>query len=356
MSAASNIPLAPLSVFYGFVMSARRALYRSGIFATHRVSVPVISVGNITTGGTGKTPLVLWLAQRLAADGFRVCILTRGYGRIDSTKQVVVSDGQNLLADTAIGGDEARLLAEKLIGKAAVISNADRVSAAKWAIENFESNVLILDDGFQHLAIGRDLNIITIDSSNPWGGDRLLPRGRLREPIKEISRADAIVITRANVKSDIDQFRVSVEQLSMGRPVIISQTRTTGVIRLGCDEKIDDAQGDLEHPVLAFCAVGNPESFFLQAKRDGHKIIRGERFRDHHVYIQRDIDDLINKARACGAQSILTTAKDAVKLRGLRFDMPCYVLEIEMIFDDEKRLLELIDQAVHTTLTKQKDK
>ena len=354
MSATSNILLTPLSAFYGAVMRTRLALYRAGILKTYQVDIPVISVGNITTGGTGKTPLVSWLARLLAAKGLRVCILTRGYGRADSTRQVVVSDGQSLLADAVTGGDEARLLAETLVGIAAVISNADRVNAANWAIKNLNSNVLILDDAFQHLAIARDLNIVTIDSTNPWGGRRLLPRGRLREPMRGLSRADAIVLTRTECVSNIEALRLESERLSNGRPVILSTTRTTRLIQITSKLKSHEeksAEGLPLQPVLAFCAIGNPAYFFAHVAEDGHEVISTESFRDHHVYTQSDVDDLSRKAKTCGAQSMVTTAKDAVKLHGLRFDIPCWVLEIEMIFDNEKKLLELVDQAIHNSHT-----
>ena len=265
MAPSSNILLTPLSALYGAVTRTRLALYRSGLLTTHQIGVPVISVGNITTGGTGKTPFVSWLARQLAAKGHRVCILTRGYGRADSKRQVVVSDGQRLLADVMEGGDEPRLLAETLVGVAAVISNADRVSAAKWAIQNLKCSLFILDDAFQHLAIARDLNIVTIDSTNPWGGRLLLPRGRLREPMNGLARADVIVLTRTNSASDLETLRTESERFSKGRPVILSQTRTTRVIQLSSDLTADETQGVAElplQPVLAFCALGNPASFF----------------------------------------------------------------------------------------------
>lgn len=350
MASSSNILLTPLSALYGAMTRTRLSLYRRGLLATHQVGVPVISVGNITTGGTGKTPFVSWLARRLGADGHRVCILTRGYGRADSTKQVLVSDGETLFADAINGGDEARLLAEELVGLAAVISNADRISAASWAIEHLKSDVFILDDAFQHLAISRDLNIVTVDSTNPFGGRQLLPRGRLREPLKGLSRADAIVLTRANFASDIEELREEAVRLSRGRPVFISQNRTTRVTQLINDLNANDAQAHQELPsqsVLAFCALGNPESFFAHVAEDGHVVVRTESFRDHHVYSQSDVDELSRKAHKSGARSMVTTAKDAVKLRELRFSIPCYVIEIELIFDDELRLLELVNQAIH---------
>ncbi len=231
MTANGAIILAPFGALYGAVMGARTALYQRGLLRVHEVGAPVLSVGNITTGGTGKTPVVEWLARAVARRGKRVCILTRGYGRADERQRVVVSNCEALLADAREGGDEPRLLAESLIGVAAVLSDADRVAAARWALANLHSEVFILDDGFQHLRIARDLDIVMVDATNPFGGGRLLPRGRLREPIAGLARADLLVITRAEDQSvDIDTLRLELERLSGGRPVLLSKMRTRGLV------------------------------------------------------------------------------------------------------------------------------
>src|SRR5712692_3986751 len=153
MNRAAIVALIPLSGLYGVAMKARRTLYQRGLFHVHKAGAPVISVGNITTGGTGKTPLVEWIARAVASEGKRVCILTRGYGRKAPPKRVIVSDGESILADEKTAGDEPLLLAEKLLGLAAVISDANRASAANWARENLASEVFILDDGFQYLSL-----------------------------------------------------------------------------------------------------------------------------------------------------------------------------------------------------------
>jgi tetraacyldisaccharide 4'-kinase len=180
MNSAVTLALAPLGRLYGVAMRVRRGLYGSGRFRVNELGVPVISVGNLTTGGTGKTPLVEWIARELARTGQRVCILTRGYGRRSPGARVVASNGKEIVANAAQAGDEPLLLAETLNGLAAVISDADRVAAAGWAIENLRSEVFVLDDGFQHLRVARNLNILTIDATNPWGIRRLLPAGILR--------------------------------------------------------------------------------------------------------------------------------------------------------------------------------
>ncbi|HEX8707374.1 MAG TPA: tetraacyldisaccharide 4'-kinase [Pyrinomonadaceae bacterium] len=344
MSGHTGIILAPLGTLYGAVTRARLALYRAGALTVQRVSSPVISVGNITTGGAGKTPLVEWIARALAQRGERVCILTRGYGREKPGSRVLVSDGMRILADARTGGDEPLLLAETL-GGVAVVSDADRVAAARWAAQSLQSSVFVLDDGFQYLRLARELNLVAIDATNPWGGSRLLPRGRLREPLKELKRADCLVITRAEQVQDTESLRKQVERLSGGRPVLVSRTRIKGAQLLA---ETPNASAPVEMPqaLAAFCAVGNPPAFFAQARLAGYTLNLTRAFRDHHFYAQSEMDALVAEAGRLGARALLTTAKDAVKLRSLRLDLPCYVLRTEVEFEDEAKMLGMIDEAL----------
>jgi tetraacyldisaccharide 4'-kinase len=338
--------LAPFSALYGLAARTRIALYRRGLLSVHRIEAPVISVGNITAGGTGKTPLVAWLARNLAREGRRTCILTRGYGRANPGVRVVVSDGERLLADASEGGDEPRLLAEMLRGVAAVVSDADRVAAARWAIENLRSELFILDDGFQHMRIARDLNIVTIDATNPWGHGRLLPRGTLREPLEGLKRADCLIITRADQATEPDSLRAEAASLSGGRPVFLSRTRVVGLRLLSETEAHLNLREALDRPVAAFCAIGNPQAFFKQLASHGVALTQTRAFADHHIYTQSEIDSLVSDARGRGAGALVTTAKDAVKLRSLHFELPCYVLEVELSIDDEEGFLDQIRKAM----------
>jgi len=345
------IALRPLSIFYGAATRARRALYRAGALTTYRIDKPVISVGNITAGGTGKTPLVAWLARKIAREGYRVCILTRGYGRPDSSRRVVVSDGDRLLADARTGGDEPRLLAEMLQGtRTAVISDRQRIAAARWAMVNLGSEVFILDDGFQHLGMWRDLDIVTVDATDPWGGGRLLPEGLLREPVRELSRAGCVVITRANQARHLAGLREGVQRLSGGQtPVFTSRMHTFSVRPLVLSDVTTPGtsqERSLPQPLAAFCALGNPQSFFAHLRSDGYTLAYTRAFPDHHVYMQGDVDALVREATSCGARSLLTTAKDAVKLGFLSFNLPCYVIEIEFEFDNEYRFAEIVRRAI----------
>jgi tetraacyldisaccharide 4'-kinase len=344
----SKIMLAPLSALYGMATRARLALYHQGAFNVERIEAPVISVGNITAGGTGKTPLVAWLARAVAREGKRACILTRGYGRENPKTRVLVSDGERVLADAREGGDEPLMLALMLKGLAAVVSDANRVEAARWAIRNFNSEVFILDDGFQHLRIARDLNIVTLDAMNPWGGKHLLPRGTLREPLAGLRRADCLVITRADQSTDIDALRAEASRLSDGRPVFLSRTKISRVRPLFSTTTHQDHSLDAltQQPVAAFCAIGNPQAFFKQIKDNGITLAGTRAFPDHHVYTQSEIDALSAEARARGAQALLTTAKDAVKLSSLDFPLPCYVLEVELALDEQDEFLDQLREAI----------
>ena len=324
--------LPPLSVLYNAVTRTRLSLYRRGTFHSTKLDRPVISVGNITTGGTGKTPLVEWVARTVASTGKKVCILTRGYGRDNPGRMVVVSDGNAVLAKPSEAGDEPYLLATNLRGVAAVISSADRVAAGNEAIRQFDTDCFVLDDGFQHLRLARNLNIVTIDATHPWGGGHLLPYGRLREPVSGLSRADIVVITRTDQASNVDALRAEIRDLTNAR-IFQSRMRATRVVPL------NNSSESVTPPVAAFCAVGNPRSFFKQL---AHEVVLEKSFPDHHRYSQNDIDLLINNATAAGAKSLVTTAKDAVKLRSLSFSLPCYVLEIEPQIENEHELIGLI--------------
>jgi tetraacyldisaccharide 4'-kinase len=342
MNRPATIALAPLGLLYGAAMRTRATLYERGLLRTHQIGKPVISIGNLTTGGTGKTPLVATIARHLAQEGRRVCILTRGYGRKNPGQRVVVSDGNQILADVTKSGDEPLMLAEQLKGKAAVICDRDRVSAAHYAEEKLASDVFILDDGFQNLRIARDVNVVTIDATNPWGNKRLLPSGILREPIKALRRADCIVLTRADRDPKTD-WPQQIKKVS-NAPVLFSRMVTSEIRSMKSAEAVRSKNLVARQPVAAFCAVGNPQGFFDQLRAD-FDLTDTTAFRDHYQYTQADIDRASKEAIASGAHALVTTAKDEVKLRALRFDLPCYVVDIEIEVASVGTLIDLIDRA-----------
>jgi tetraacyldisaccharide 4'-kinase len=308
----------------------------------------VISVGNLTLGGTGKTPLTEWIANCLANTNRRVCVLSRGYGRRDARRRVIVSNGISILSDAATAGDEAFLLAEKLKGHAVVISDADRASAARWAIENFGSDVFVLDDGFQHLGLARTLDVVTLDATNPWGNRRVFPAGILREHPEGVARADCVVLTRVDHSDQLEKLEREIRELSQDLPIFRSRMKieslrpansTTGIPSLSSNEIKTSA-------VAAFCGIGNPGSFFAQLRSEGYELAHTRAFRDHHAYVQADIDGIVRESIAAGARTLLTTAKDEVKLRELSIDLPCYAVDITIEFEEEDRFRSLIESSL----------
>jgi tetraacyldisaccharide 4'-kinase len=348
----------PFSWIYGKITNVRNSLYERGVFKSFSLGAPTVSVGNITVGGTGKTPLVAFVAEILAERGEKICILTRGYGRENPKLRVLVSDDETILADAKQSGDEPFELARKLIGKAIVIADANRVSAANFACERFGVTAFVLDDAFQHRQAKRDLDIVTIDATNPFGNSKTLPFGILREPLENLQRADLIVITRANLveAKQISDLKLQITNLNPNCPIFTSENRISKLIELE-KFKFNENSFEVQQPetwhlkpetqkAIAFCALGNPDNFFEQLKRENFDLTAAEKFPDHHRYTQKDIANLEKQTKQTGAEILLTTAKDAVKLTNLKFELPCFVVESNLIFDDEKKLRELISAVL----------
>lgn len=336
-----------LGWLYGKITNLRNALYERGAFKSFSPGVPCISVGNITVGGTGKTPLVVFIAEVLAESGEKVCILSRGYGRENPKRRILVSDGERVLADVKTAGDEPFELALKLSGKAVIVSDADRAAAARWAREKFGVTAFVLDDGFQHRRVKRDLDIVCVDATNPFGNGKVLPSGVLREPLQNLERADLIAITRANLTENISNLKLQILELNPDCLIFTAKNKTSALIELKEFNSLETQNfADNRHPTpdrcLAFCALGNPESFFEQLRRENFNLASTEKFPDHYFYKQKDIEKLEKTAGQAGAKILLTTAKDAVKLKDLRFNLPCLAVESRMIFDDEKKLRRLL--------------
>lgn len=336
-----------LSLFgyiYGKIANVRNMLYDKGVFDVFDARVRVISAGNISAGGTGKTPLVAYIARILADRGEKVCILTRGYGRIDAKKRVLVTDGKQINSDAKHSGDEPFELANKLLGKAIIIADADRVAAASWARRKFGVTVFLLDDGFQHRKVGRGLDIVCIDATDDFKDAKMLPEGRLREPLSGLKRAGAVVITRANLVADISNLRLEISTFNDDAPVFIAKNKISNILRLeDFHAKSQRSPSKFEvRKAFAFCGIGNPNNFFDQLQQEKMNITGTKAFRDHHIYTQSDVADIEKKARETSSAILLTTAKDAVKLSSLRFEIPCFVVEIEMVLDAADAFKNLI--------------
>lgn len=342
--------LSPAGWLYGRIADLRNSLYDRGVFRSYPLGARTISIGNITAGGTGKTPLVAYVAGILAENGEKACVLTRGYGRKNARKRVLVSDLQRVLADVKTGGDEPVELARRLLGKAVVVADADRVAAAKWALDNFGVTVFVLDDGFQHRRAKRDLDIVCIDATNPFGNHEVLPAGSLREPRKNLRRADAVVITRANLADDISNLRFEILESAPNSVVFEASNKISGLADVeefhaktqGPEKRESSKTVVQKSPVLAFCAIGNPSNFFMQLSSEGFDIVSKKPFPDHHYYTKDEMQKLEKRARSAGAEVLLTTAKDAVRLAGFEFTIPCYVVEIELVLHDAEGFRKLV--------------
>jgi len=333
----------PFSAIYARLTAFRRSLFEQGVYSSHSLGAPTISVGNITVGGTGKTPMVAYVAAFLAEEGEKVCVISRGYKRENPKDRVLVSDGETVLADPKSAGDEPTELAERLIGKAAVIADRDRVAAAAWARARFSPTVFVLDDAFQHFRARRDLDIVLVDATNPFGNRKTLPFGILREPLEELRRADLIVITRSNL---VDQSRIAEIKTEIRDyaecPVICSRNQFDRFISIA-GEPVERPSG---RSLYAFCAIGNPSNFFDQLRSEGFATVGTRTFGDHHFYSKDDADAIQRGARAAGADLLITTGKDAVKLKGVNLKVECVVAVNGLEFDQAEVLNALLKQAV----------
>lgn len=336
--------LAPLGWIYGAGAAARNALYDRGLLRSYSLGAKTISVGNITTGGTGKTPLVALVAEILAAEDEKVCVLSRGYGRENPEKRVLVSDRSALLVDTRAGGDEPVELAQKLLGKAIVVADADRLAAGRWAKEEFGVTAFVLDDGFQHRRVRRDIDVVCIDATTGFSNGKLLPHGPLRESIKYLTRADVIVLTRAGLSEDTDQIEHRVLSLAPNAKLFRSNFRLTGCLPVS-DAVLSGLKEIKKKTAFVFCGLGNPNAFARQLEREGFEIVGKRFFPDHHSYTLKDAIAIERLAASGNAEVLLTTAKDAVKLKELKFSMPCYAVIGEQVLNDEEGFKSLLISA-----------
>lgn len=295
----------PLSLLYSLVMVIRNLGYDAGLLRSYKVDCPVISVGNITVGGTGKTPTVITLAQWFTAKKVKVCIISRGYGR-NSTGNVVVADSEKILVNVHESGDEAQLIAKSLPG-VPVIVNEDRVQAARYAITHFQPHLIILDDGLQHRRLRRDLDIVTINSAKRFGNGFVLPVGPLREPRFNLKRADIIWINSNHENDPLP----SLPRVIKNKP-LIHALYTPVALENGLTRMETTA---LENTtIVAFSALGNPDSFKKTLESLGTYIKIMVTFKDHHFYLDKDIQWLLKMSHLEDIKFLITTEKDWVKL------------------------------------------
>ncbi len=330
------LPFTLLMPVYGMIVRLRIWLYKVGIFPTRRVGCRVVSVGNLTVGGTGKTPVTIALARAYQERGYAVGIVSHGYGARLQGAVHLVSDGKKRFMSAVTAGDEAALMSEQLPGIPIVVSR-DRYQGCLWLLVHFKVTLILLDDAFQHLGLHRDLNLLLIDATRPMGNHLLLPRGPLRESVSAVHRADAILLTRC--KSESDLSRLLPDLTPYRRPVLRCRFAPTAIVQVQSGEV--RSPGDLLHqPILAFCGIGNPESFEASLLGLGAKIEEWVCFPDHWAYHRADLSCLGVRAAALKVSFVITTEKDAVKIRTLLPEgMEVWALRIAVEFLDEASLL-----------------
>ena len=334
----------PLSPLYSFLMAFRSNLYQKRILKEHRLETPVISVGNLLLGGTGKTPLVHYIARLLLQHNRKPAILSRGYKGSAGGPVNIVSNTTNILLDAAEAGDEPRLLAEKLPG-IPVITGKKRYTTGRFAIDSLGADVLILDDGFQHMALKRNLDLVLFSSQKLLGNSRVLPGGELREPLSALMRADAFIISGFNGTPDnnLQGFIRFLKGLYPEKPIfsgVYEPEKMLLRIFKGNSDTISHADA-CKIPLYGFCGISRPESFKMTLEKVGIKLSGFQAYEDHHVYSSDNIGSLLQSARKSGAHGLITTEKDMVKLRSIfPQETPLLVLPVQLrLAEDFDRFL-----------------
>jgi tetraacyldisaccharide 4'-kinase len=317
-----RIVLWPFSKAYGLYVWWRHALYARGLVKPQRLKATVISVGNLTVGGTGKTPMVLWLAEKFLADGKKVAILSRGYRG---------SHGSS---------DEIELLKRRLGGKVLFGVGPDRFACGSRLESDNTIDIFLLDDGFQHLQLARDLDILMLDGSRKLKDEWLLPAGPLREPIAACKRADILIVSRRFERPVIeaeDAHRFAI---------FYAQTRLLGFRPFGFHTETKYLSEIGSGPFLAFCGIGNPEAFFDDLSRWHVPVTEKKSFSDHHKYSRKELQQLQSRAEASRAAGLVTTEKDAANLPQASLRLPIWIAVIDFVFSAESELLVAIDRKL----------
>ncbi|MDL2226039.1 tetraacyldisaccharide 4'-kinase [Deltaproteobacteria bacterium OttesenSCG-928-M10] len=315
--------LRPLGALYGYGAWLRRRYY-ARFFRVEKADRPVVAIGNLTVGGSGKTPLCLALAKLLIARGHQPAVLSRGYGRRRlSDAPVVVSRGDGPVSALAESGDEPWLMASQLAGLRIVVDSR-RARAAQLAVEELEADLLLLDDGFQHLGLAADCRVLLVPARNPFGNGAVLPAGPLREPLSAHKMAHILVSTGA------ERPAPEVTELAMGRPVFAAEYHPAGWTPLLEGGPVTPPESLAGKRVYAFCGLGRPDSFERSLKKLDLDVRRFVALRDHQRYGRDVLDALGLDFMASGAELLVTTAKDAVKIPAGAFPLPVMVLNMEM--------------------------
>ena len=316
-----------LSCGYYAGLSLHKSLYKMGLLQIKDAPCKVISIGNITVGGTGKTPFALFLSDLLKKEGKRVAVVVRGYKSRD--KGILISDGQDILQGVFQAGDEGYILARRLKG-IPILKAKRRYIAINYAFNHFGADVIVLDDAFQYWALKRDVDIVLLNAEEPFGNGHLLPRGKLREPISALKRADAIVLSRTDDRA-AGGWRAHLKEI-FDIPIFTADYILESLVSI--ENKSYPLDYLKDTPVLAFCGISRPERFRYTCSKLGVEIKRFIVYPDHYYYRQKDIDFLKKEAEASGLKCLLTTEKDIVKIADCR--LPIFYPKISIEIKDKQ--------------------
>ena len=323
---------------YRFVTCFRTRLYERGWLKRRRLPCPVVSVGNLTVGGTGKTPMAMWVAGKLLEYGKKPGILSRGYRRKGQRGFLLVSDGTSILAGPHEAGDEPYLMATRCPGVVVAVG-ADRYALGRWVLSLAPVDCFVLDDGFQHMGLDRDVNLLLVDSSDSAGMRELFPVGRLREPLGEARRASDIVLTRIEDTSMIPNVLEPIGR-ALGSTINPITTRFTVNKLVGISESMSpsDVRGK---NALIFSGIGNPNQFRLMVTTLGVQVVDELVFRDHEAYVSSRIEDIYRRIEQSNPEVVLTTEKDLIKVQSSwSSPAPLFAVCLELEFLDGRSRLE----------------
>ena len=300
-----------LAFLYSGILALRDAGYRLGILPTRRLPFRVISIGNITLGGTGKTPMVINAASLLRSMGKRPVILSRGYGRQNESLVTVVSGGSAERLSAKEAGDEPAMIAARL-PEIPVVVGSDRYRAGLLAAEYFQPDVAVLDDGYQHRRLARDLNIVLIDAADPYGTRKLFPAGILREPLSALRRADAVVVTRVDLSASLDGLRRDIRQYTTA-PVLTARYVAADLVDIasGQTRSLSSLRGAR---IFAFAGIARPEAFFSLLRSLGAEVTAVREYPDHYRFTRSDLAEIVQSTVDSDGVMIVTTEKDSVRM------------------------------------------
>lgn len=332
-------------LLYEALVRARNGLYAKGLFKQHRLPGPVISVGNITVGGSGKTPLVIHIAQLIAERGFQPAILTRGYGRDSSEKTLVVHPGELVPSAARVLGDEPAVIRRHVPSSWMGISG-NRLEAGSSIARKAERPVFILDDGFQHRQLGRDLDIVVLDGSQPLQSNRVMPRGTLREPLQELGRCHVAVVNGVQEAGAADAILKSFVRYDSKVSVFFCSQNIESVIPFtSWSEKASPAWPRQPRSAFLVAALGNPERFERDVRQFGIEVVGTKFFRDHYWLLQGDWNDCVRQARRMNAECMITTEKDAVKISHPP-DFPLFIATQSTVIFRAGEFLEILTRCL----------